>query len=339
VTGTTHRWRELAVALCIALAITSICSHLMVRWLKIKASWGDYRSYGAPGGKGLTSLLGSSIAFSGVDWQEAAAALGTPIERWGIAGSTPSEWEQMQPRSARASRTIVVVSAVDMNEYTLCDFRAEVVPLAQTITDLWQTGADWSYSKRVLSQYSISAVRVFFPTVGRSDGVLTGVRDRLAGILRSRGSVKVAEARQFDAQDDAAPVERISDWAPGKLQRRMVLTRSACQNRHGFNGLKKAALIRILQRAHEQGQVVVAVMPMSPVYQDEFLTPAVRQEFERTLDELQRLWPQPRWIRLDAIPALHDNRLFDDFVHLNRDGRRIATPAFLDALAVESKRP
>ena len=284
-TGTTHRWRELALMLCVALVITSFGSHLMVRWLKIKASWGDYQLYGAPGGKGPIPVHGSSIAFNGIDWREVSDALGSPIARWGIAGGTPSEWEQMQLRSDRARRTVVVVSAVDMNEYALCDFRAEIVPLAQTIGDLWQSGADVAFSRRILSQYSISAVRVFFPTVGRSDGVLTGIRDRLRSLVRGRSPGQATEAFGFGPKGDLAPIERVSDWEPGRLQRRMVLTRAACQNKHAFNGLKKAALERLLLKDSEHGEVILVVLPMSPFYQKEFLTPSVRQEFERALVE------------------------------------------------------
>ena len=337
--GTTHRWRELALMLCLALVVTSFASHLMVRWLRIRASWGDYRLYGAPGGKGPIPVHGSSVAFAGIDWREVSEALGSPIERWGVPGSTPSEWEQMQLRSAGASRSVIVVSAADLNEYELSDFRADVVPLTQTIRELWQLGADWAFSKRVLSQYPIRAVRVFFPTVGRSDGVMTGVRDNLMRLAGRAALGDGPEAVGFEPQGAVTQEERVSDWPPGRLQRRVFLMRAGFQNRLGFNGLKKAAMTRILQRAHAQGEVVLVVLPVAPVYQQEFLSPTVKQDFERELLDLQRLWPRSRWIRIDELPALQDNRLFGDLVHLNRDGQVIATRALLNELATESRVP
>jgi hypothetical protein len=119
----------------------------------------------------------------------------------------------------------------------------------------------------------------------------------------------------------------------------MVLTRAACQGKHSFNGLKKAALTRLFQKAHHQGEVIWVALPVSPFYQKEFLTPAVRQDFEMALVDLQRSWPQARLIRLDQLPLLQDNAMYADFFHLNRYGQQIATVAFLSQLENPSNRP
>jgi len=339
VTPASHRRREFVLILCIALVGASLFSHLTIRWLKIRSSAGSYSTYGAPGRNASAMLYGSSLAYSGVDWHKVSDALGERIGRWAVGGSTPSEWEQFQLRSDRAVRSFVVISAADLNEYALCDVRAAIVPLTQTVSDLWQVGADRQHWKRVLSQYPINAVRTFFPTVGRSDGVMTGIRDELGRIMRRSSAGDGPEAVGFGPEGDLALPERVTDWSPGRFQRRMVVERAACQGKHPFGGIKKAALVRLLQRAHRQGTVIGIVVPLSPFYQKEFLTPEVRRDFEMELASLQTAFPQTKWIRLDQLPALQDNTLFADFVHLNRDGQRIATRAFLNELVIEPKRP
>jgi hypothetical protein len=330
--------RQFVIVMGIALLGASLFSHLAIRWLKIKSASGTYTTYGAPGRKASAMLYGSSLAYSGIDWHEVSEVLGEPIGRWAVGGSTPSEWEQFQLRSDGAVRSFVVISTADLNEYGLCDARAAIVPLALTVSDLWHVGADWLTWKRVLSQYPINAVRMFFPTVGRSDGVMTGIRDQLGSIGRRIGlGDHRPEAVGFGPEGDLALAERITDWSPGRFQRRMVLQRAACQGKNPFGGIKKAALMRLLRRVHDQGTVIGIVVPPSPFYQDEFLTPALRHEFEMELTGLQVAWPQTRWIRLDGLPALQDNRMFADFVHLNRDGQRIATRAFLEELATGPK--
>ena len=76
---------------------------------------------------------------------------------------------------------IIGVSLYDLNEYRLTNVRANLVPLSQTVRDLRSSEVDWDLSRRVLSQYPQSYVRVLFPTVGESDAVLVGAR----GFVRS----------------------------------------------------------------------------------------------------------------------------------------------------------
>lgn len=306
-----------------------------MEWLQIRSSWGSFRVYGHADGMPATMLYGSSIAYSGINWNTVAARIGAPIGRWPTPGSTPSEWEQFQRWSGSVRRSFVAVSAVDLNEYALCDFRAEIVPLWQTVRDLSRLPSDRAYAKKVLEQYPVRTLRLAFPTIGRSDGVLTGTRDRLRRLLHGRAADQDKEAFVMDPNQDAVLDERVTDWDPGRRERRMVLARAACNGRQGFAGLKRAALERILATASRQGPTVAVVLPMSPYYRVEFFGPAVTQEFEKALNALQADTPDVRWLRLDRLSVLDDNRMFVDFVHMNRTGQEHATRAFLAELESE----
>ncbi len=144
---------QLVLILGVAIAICSGISHFAVRRLGIYSDYGVSQGYGPRDQKALTLLDGSSLAYSGVDWERIAAVMGGAIESWATAGSSPAEWEVLNRRSPEATRAFVVVSAYDLNEYWLCDFRADIVPLRQTVQDLWRSGADWQFCKRILSQY------------------------------------------------------------------------------------------------------------------------------------------------------------------------------------------
>jgi len=331
------KWRlnrrlELALIVCIAAAICSAASHATIRLLKIRFTHGGNHHYGPKDQKALTILHGSSLAYSGLDWDRVADRVGGAIESWATAGSSPAEWEFQHRRSPDATRTFIVVDPYDLNEYILCDFRADIVPLSQAISDLWRVRAEWPFCKRVLSQYPVRFVRKLFPTVGRSDGVMTGIRDWLQKMIQGQNGADSSEAVRFGAVGMSEVEERLSDWAPARLQRRLVGMRSACQGKHSFNGPKQMALARLVQRAKSQGPVTFVVVPVSPTYQREFLTPNVREEFEAALAKLHQLCPQATFVRLDGIPALQSDACFSDLVHINKYGQQIATPAFLSQL-------
>jgi hypothetical protein len=123
--------------------------------------------------------------------------------------------------------------------------------------------------------------------------------------------------------------EKLSNWPTGLMLRRIVSMREACQGKHTFNGPKKLALLRMLHHAQEQGRAIVVVLPVSPTYAKEFLTPEVEQEFENVLVGLQETIPQIHFIRLDQVHRLNSDDLFHDLVHMNSYGQQIATEAFL----------
>ncbi|HEY8037327.1 MAG TPA: hypothetical protein VIF37_17235 [Methylobacter sp.] len=332
-------WLKLALILCMAVVIASVASHAMISWVGIRSAHGGYRHYGAQDLKALTILHGSSIAWDGLDWGQISAVLGSPIESWITPGSSPAEWEVEHQRSSQLNRAIIVVSPYDLNEYWLCDFRADIVSLEQTIRDLQYCGPDRQLCKRILSQYPQMFVRRLFPTVGRSDGVMVGIRAKFNELASGVAGMKEIDAPKLGTTKASEVVEKVSDWSPARMQRRLVLMRTGFQGKHWFNGTKKAALGRLLVQSEHQGPVIMVVMPVSPIYQKEFLAPQVRQEFEETLAELQHLSPQTKLIRLDRLPALEDDRLFSDLVHLNMYGQRIATAAFLTQLNNPLSRP
>lgn len=317
--------------LCVVIAICSGISHFAVRRLKIFADYGVLQEYGPKDQKALSVLYSSSLGYSGIDWDRIAGFTGDAIESWATAGSSPAEWEILSHRSPTAKRAYVVVSAYDLNEYWLCDFRADIVPLGRTVKDLWRTKSDWPFCKRILSQYAVMFARTLFPTVGRSDGVMTGIRDAVQATF-THTAVLVSEDPKFGPANKSEVKERLTDWSPGRLQRRLVLMRTKCQGKHSFDGLKKMALIRLLQQGNQREQVTVLVVPVSPIYQKEFLTPITTEDFERTLADIQRCCAQASLIRLDHISDLQNNDVFADLVHLNTNGQRIATTAFLEQL-------
>lgn len=318
--------------------IAAIGSHLVVHILRIRTGGVGYKLLGHRNGKPLAFAEGSSLMVEGLAWERISQELGVGIENWFVAGSSPSEWEALQPRARNANLTFIAVSAYDLNEGFLCDSRSEVVPLRQTIKDLWQSQADWHFTKRVLSQYPMRYVRVFFPTVGRSDGVMVGIRERLAGLLKPWVPIEPETGPTVRSGDGLEPVrvDKVSDWTPSRLLRRLALMRSACQGRQSFDGPKKLAFLRMLKQAHQQGRVIVIVLPVSPLYAREFLTTKVAAEFETTLTEAQRSVPEASWVHLEQFPDLNSNDHFWDLVHLNASGQQIATDAFLDQLRVLS---
>jgi hypothetical protein len=230
---------------------------------------------------------------------------------------------------------IIGVSAYDLNEHQLCDSRAHIVPLGQTIKDLWHSKVGWQFSKRVLSQYPLALTRTVFPTAGRSDAVLVGLRRKARGLVglsasaEDKGNSLVLPTH--DVMDFGDSTEKLSDWPKDKILRRLALQRSLIQGKHAFVGPKRLALLRMLNRA-KGGRVIVAVMPVAPTYGREFLTPEVNQSFEKELEDAIRVSPDSLIVRLDKLPALQSDEYFSDFVHLNGAGRRIATEAFLKEL-------
>ena len=133
-------WLRLALILLVATAIASIASHAAVHWLKIRAGYGGYQRYGPQEQQVATILHGSSLAYDGIDWGLVSKALGGAIESWATPGSSPAEWEYQGARSPNVQRAIIVVSPYDLNEFWLCDFRADIVPIAGAVRDMGYCG-------------------------------------------------------------------------------------------------------------------------------------------------------------------------------------------------------
>jgi hypothetical protein len=237
----------------------------------------------------------------------------------------------MQTRSPDADFAFVVVSPFDLNEFFFSDFRADVVPLWRSILDLRRSDADWQFSKRVLSLYPLSLGRLLFPTMGRSDGVLVGIRAKIQGFANASSGTEDLEAPKLDPRY-AGCEAKISDWSAARLQRRLASMRSSCLSRHSFDSLKRLALERLLAHATQKGQVIIVVMPLSPAYREEFLTPDVRDAFDAAMADIGRRFPRLLTVRLDEISSFDGDDLFCDLVHLNIEGRKIATAALLSQM-------
>ena len=325
-------WLKLVAILCASGILCSVISHGAIRWFGIRSGHSGYQPYGKEGLKPKAVLYSSSLGYDGIDWQQVSEVLNGTIESWATAGSSPSEWESDDRRSQGVTHAFIAVSPYDLNEYWLCDVRAEVVPLGKTIRDLQASGVDWELCKRTLKQYPQMVVRKLFPTVGRSDGVMVGIRAKLQQITSGSKNPYVDDTPKLGAAGESKVTLKVTDWSPGQLQRRMLLMRESCEGKHSFNGPKAFALRRLLQRATRRGEVTMVVMPVSPFYRKEFLSPSVREEFEEALVKLQTEYPQIRLVRLDRISALDDNNMYGDLVHLNMYGEKIATAAFLDGI-------
>jgi hypothetical protein len=324
---------QLAMTFGAAVAIVSAASHLTVRWLKIKVTASGYNVYGPVGSKPTAVLFGSSPTFDGLDWSRISSTLGATIETRGTMGSSPSEWETTQPLSPGATRTFIGISPVDEDEYYLCDFRAEIVPLSDTLRDLSSSHYGLHFARRLLSQYPLMFARKLFPTAGRSDGVILGIRRELQRMTGRSFGVDAGAAPGFGAGGGKSEItEKITDWPEARVERRVSVLQQFFEGHHGFDGPKRLALLRILRQAKQQGEVTLVVLPNSPIYQDRFMTPDAMRQFDTSIDELARTCPGVSIVRLDRVQSLHNNDMFYDLIHMNMYGQQIAMGVFLDQL-------
>lgn len=337
-----NRGLQLVVILATVMSLTAIVSHSITAWLKIETTPSGYWVIGQGEGRTSVFLAGSSLAGDGISWRRIGDELNLTIGGWGIAGSSPDEWEHFQDLVPGAKLMILVVSPYDLNEYFLSDFRAEVVPLGQTIKDLRESNADWSFWKRVLSMYPQNYLRALFPSVGRSFGVIGGGREKLEGYAKTFFPIESEAGPTLSFNETASAPEfkkeKVSDWSPSMMTRRLVGMRSASHDMHGFNGPKRLAFLRMLRQAQEQSRGVVVVLPVSPAYAKEFMTSEVNQEFEQALSGVRDSFPKVQWIRLDQLSELNSNEYFWDLVHMNAYGQKIATEEFLRKFAVVTSR-
>jgi hypothetical protein len=323
------------LVVCAALVIAIMFNYLVAFWIKLPNYTPVYRRIGPESGPQVF-CAGSSLLQFGLSWPEVSKTLNQGIESWGVAASTPSEWEVFQNLAKNTNVMIIGVDLYDLNEYHLCEGRASVVPLAQTISDVWRSNTDWQFSKRLLSQYPLSYLQKLFPAAGSSEAVLVGLRRLLPERLRSSSAAQErANALVLPREavmNFGATDEKVSDWTPSKTLWRLTQMRSETRGKHVFNGVKRLAFERMLLRAQKHGSVIVVVLPVSPAYAHEFVTPEVVRDFESTLDEAQHIDPKAQFVRLDRVSALNSDACFGDLVHLNNAGKRIATEAFLSWL-------
>jgi hypothetical protein len=248
-----------------------------------------------------------------------------------------------QLAETNANVLVIGISLYDLNEEHLCDARANIVPFARTIKDLWQSHSDWQFFKRVLSQYPLAWIRTAFPTAGRSDAVLVGFRARLRELLQLP-SAAADRARALvlpsgPILEFGETTQCVSDWSEARMLRRLAVARSENHGEHRFDGPKRLAFLRMLRRAEQKGRAIIVALPVSSAYVQEFVTADVARKFEDLVTEAGQIAPQAQLIRLDQVPGLSSNQHFSDLVHLNSSGRRIATESLIDELKKRLTRP
>ena len=318
------RKRQFFVIVVTVLVLSSAGSHLVVRLLGIRTD-GIERSR-IPAASGEPALvLGSSLTFFGVSFPQVAKAWPRPLITRSVGGCSPCELEPLAREVPEAARTIIGVSLFDLNESSICDARPTLVPIQQTVRDLLASGTDWPAAKRVVWSYPLPWVQKVFPVGGYSSAVIVTLRDK-AGALLKRSAPAEPEARlSFKTDEDTVRPEKLSDWDAGRVARNLSQIRAAGLARGRFDGPKALALGRILERTAAQEPPMVIVFPVSPPYRAAFASPAVAAEFEQALARARAHRPDLVMIRLDQEPALQSAEAFWDLVHLNDDGRRLAT--------------
>jgi hypothetical protein len=143
------------------------------------------------------------------------------------------------------------VSPYDLNEYFISDFYPQVVPLTEILDDLRQTPMDWAFYKHVISNYPLTYIRVLFPSAGRSFGVIGGIREKVATYVKAAFPTETEKGQMLSFNVTEYKKERITSLSPSLMLRRLVGMRISCQGRHGFNGLKRLAFLRMLREAQE----------------------------------------------------------------------------------------
>ncbi len=333
---------QFILVLCATMLIASVVSNFVARWIGLPHPGAAYRRIGLVNGPQVF-VAGSSLLQFGLSWPKISKILGQGMENWGVGGSSPSEWEASQVQATNVNLMIIGVSVYDLNEYHLGNARANVVPLAWTIRDLWNSGIGWHFSKHLLSQYPLAYLREIFPTAGNSDAVMVGLRRKLPTSFRKSAAAEDSANSMVVPRDAVmefgGSTERMSDWPAAKTLRRVALMRSETQGMNAFDGPKLLAMRRMMQHAQACGSNIVVVLPVAPLYTTNFMTPKAGQDFESVLAKIHQEFPAAQIVRLDQVPALQSDDLFGDPVHLNGAGRDIATSEFLKSLKLPPASP
>ena len=329
---TVARKTQLLVIGLVVLVITSAVSHLVARGLHLRVQAVSTLTFGDRQQPAATVAAGSSLTFYGINWSEIAGATGSRVQGWAVPSGSVVEMETLQAQVTGARRTFLGLGISDLNENYLSDYRAEIVPLFQNLKGLWAAHPDAAFARRVLSQYPLKYLRVLFPTAGRAMHVMVGAREMLRQ-WRGRRAADEPGERAVISSDANTHQDNITTWPEARRLRNIGLIREGAGGVFAFHGPKREALFRLLQRGAAQGKMVVFVIPESPTYRREFVTPEVQRRFEETLTEARRRIPEALWIRLDAAPELKSDEDYWDLVHLNAAGQAKATKILREQLA------
>jgi len=326
------RGRQLVVVLTAVVVLCSALSHAVMWLFQIRTDIIDRGKIdlGTPAPPAL--VTGSSLTFFGVSFREVAQAMQRPLITRSVGGASPCELEALAREVPEAQRLIIGISIFDLNENNLSDARPLLVPFGQSWHDLRASQTDWTASKRILWMYPLPWLQHVFPVAGRSQAVMVGARDKARTLLRRPPDPEPEARLSFKTEEDAIRPEKLSDWDAGRTARNLSQLRASGFDRGRFSGPKSLALARILERASGREPTLVLVLPVSPPYRQAFVHSEAQQDFERALERLHALDPRLQMLRLDQDPALQPAGVFWDLVHLNDDGRKIATRLVLNAL-------
>jgi hypothetical protein len=302
---------QFALVFASAIALGAIVSHATAKWVGIDTRQGDAGTYGKDLNGPPAVCAGSSTIGVAVDWDAVAADLSRPIASAATASASPCELDALTLAAPKADLIFVGTSAYELDEYYLADFRAEIVPIGQTVSDLWNSHSDWPFIKRTVSRYPLSWLQELFPSAGRAMGIMVGLRTKLAKLA---GRPDIDPLPKLHTGNDA-PRARVTDWPEARLLRNVSEMRAGCRGQHGFNGPKRLAFDRMLDRLTRQGRVIVLVLPVSPQYETGLLTSADRAAFADELTSLARNHPAVTWLRYDQMPELQTSDDFSDLLH------------------------
>lgn len=323
---------QFCLVLGLTLMIACAVSQVTARWLGFRFASSLPFSYGKSGSPTRVFVSCSSLGYYGLDWNEVATNHGWFIRRFDIPGGSPCESEGTQAQVTNATVSIMVTSIFDQDESVFSEYRAPLVPLHRTVTDLMATHSSWAFSKRTLSRYPEYWTRQIFPTACASIGVMVGFRAKLQH-LRGHGSGDPEnEKAVLNGNTGNLPTERVSEWDTGRVLRNAANMRAAAQGVHFFHGPKQAALERMIATALSHGSAYVVIMPVTPEYRRLVAPNPASADFETFLASLQKEFPAMHLIRIDQTPGLVDSRNFWDLVHLNVYGRAIANQALEQGL-------
>src|ERR1700750_217946 len=96
--STTQSVLQFLFSLGAALVATSLVSHFVTSWLRIETTTGKPWIAGPPN-RPLALMGGSSLAADGISWNRVSDELNLRIGGWGVAGSSPWEWETFQRKA------------------------------------------------------------------------------------------------------------------------------------------------------------------------------------------------------------------------------------------------
>lgn len=325
------RWKLVRVVVT-TLLVTSIASKSLAYLLHIQDPRVEHVTFGTAFSGPPILVLGSSVTFFGISLPKVAEAVHTPVTVRSIGAASPAELEPLQREVPDPKMTLIGVSIFDLNEQNLSPAKPLLVPFVRSAIDLYQSKTSWRQSKRLLSAYPVQWVRYLFPTAGRSPEVMVGLRDFLAAVTHRARSEESPTKLLLTSEDVSRP-EKITDWNEARLLRRLAELRVSGLDENVFAGPKELALDRVLQRAFsKEGGATIMVLPVSPPYYHAFVNEDSATRFERALQKRQEQFPTLKILRLDKEPALHEPAVFWDLVHLNDDGRRLATSLLLKQL-------